>query len=144
MKHVYIPVFILLLFAGCSKDFLRPYDDRIIGTWVITDIDKYGFGGSIRDLPFPEGGRFSFMRDGTMTYTSPSGETYQGTWDIDKKFIDDDDDDEVQRSLQITAVNFTSQHVLGEYYDNIVFTGTDRLNAWINSGSRSYVTHLRR
>lgn len=146
MKKNYSIVIVLsvLLLGACSKDFLKSYDDRIIGSWRISDIDRYGLGGSIDDLPFREGGRLSFMRDGTMTYTSPSGELYNGTWDIEKKVIHSSDDDEVNRSLHITAVNFATQQVLGEYYDDINFVGTDHLKAWIRTGTRAYVTHLRR
>jgi hypothetical protein len=145
MKKIYsLLVLSLVLLAGCSKDFLKAYDDRIIGTWRISDIDKFGFGGSIGNQPFKEGGSFTFMRDGTMTYTNPSGDVFKGTWDIQKKFVDSGDDDEVYRSLQITAVNFTTQEVLGEYYDDINFTGTNHIRAKKNSGARTYVTHLRR
>jgi hypothetical protein len=62
MKKIYTSVFVLsiLLLAGCSKDFLKSYDDRIIGTWQITDVNKFGIGGSISNLPFKEGS-FSFI-----------------------------------------------------------------------------------
>lgn len=144
MKKIYTLVFVLsvLLLAACSKDFLKAYDDRIIGTWQITDVDKFGIGGSTNNLPFTNGS-FSFMKDGTMTFTSSSGEIFKGTWDIQKKVINDDDGS-VYHSLQITAVNFNTQEVLGEYYDDINFTGTDHIKARIFSGAHTYVTHLKR
>ena len=146
MKKIYSSVFVLslILLAGCSKDFLKAYDDRIIGTWRIDDIDKNGFGGSINDLPLKQGGSLTFMKDGTMTYNSPSGDLFKGTWDIQKKTISNGDESKVYRSLQITAVNFVSQQVIGEYYDDINFVGTNHLKAWIYLDRRTFVTHLRR
>ena len=144
MKKIYTPVFVLsfLLLAGCSKDFLKSYDDRIVGTWQITDINKVGIGGSTSSLPFRDGS-FSFMKDGSMTFTSSSGEVFKGTWDIQKKVMNDDNSS-VYHSLQITAVNFNTQQVLGEYYDDINFTGTNHIKARIISGAHSYITHLKR
>jgi hypothetical protein len=146
MKKIYSLYIIssLLLLFGCSKDFLKSYDDRIIGTWRIDDIDKYGLGGSINDLPLKQGGNLTFMKDGSMTYTTPSGDLFKGTWDIKKKTINSGDESKVYRSLQITTVNFTSQQVIGEYYDDINFVGTNHLKAWIYLDRRTFVTHLRR
>lgn len=138
-------VFVLaFLLSACSKDFLKSYDDRIVGTWRIDDIDRFGFGGSINDLPLKQGGSLTFMKDGTMTYVNPSGEFFKGTWDIQKKNVSAGDESTVYRSLQITAVNFTTQEVLGEYYDDINFVSTNHLKAWIYLNTRTYVTHLRR
>jgi hypothetical protein len=146
MRKIYtsLAILSLLSFAGCSKDILKPYDDRIIGTWQIDDIDKFGFGGSINDLPFKEGGTLRFNKDGTLLYTTSSGSAFNGTWDIQKKTVNSGDDSEVYRSLQITAVNFNTQQVLGEYYDDINFVGTNHIKARIMLSTRTYVTHLRR
>jgi len=147
MRSLYALSTIILLsffFAGCSKDFLKRYDKRIIGTWKVTDIDDYGIGGPISLLPFKEGGSLRFNKDGTLVYTSSSGSVFNGTWDIQKKTVHSGDDSEVYRSLQITAVNFNTQQVLGEYYDDINFTGTDHIKARIISGTHTYVTHLKR
>ena len=147
MKKIYTLVFVLsvLLLAACSKDFLKAYDDRIIGIWQITDVDKFGIGGSTNNLPFTNGS-FSFMKDGTMTFTSSSGAMFKGTcYRIGKELlVNNDDDGSVYHSLQITAVNFNTQEVLGEYYDDINFTGTDHIKARIFSGAHTYVTHLKR
>jgi hypothetical protein len=143
MKKFYTSVFVsILLLTGCSKDFLKSYDDRIIGTWQITDVNKFGIGGSTGNLPF-RAGSFSFKKDGTMTFTKSSGDVFKGTWDIQKKRINDDNGT-VYHSLQITAVNFNTQEVLGEYYDDINFTGTDHIKAKIISGTHTFITHLKR
>jgi hypothetical protein len=145
MRKIYTSLAILsfLLFAGCSKDFLKPYDDRIVGRWQIDDINKFGFGGSVNDLPFRDGS-LQFNKDGTLIYTTSSGSVFNGTWDIQKKRVGDGGNSNVYHSLQITAVNFITQQVLGEYYDDINFTGTNHIKARIILGTRTYVTHLRR
>ena len=145
MRKIYISLAIVsfLFFKGCSKDFLKPYDDRIVGTWQIEDVNKIGFGGSVNDLPFRDGS-FRFNKDGTLVYTTTSGSVFNGTWDIQKKTVNRSDGSDVYHSLQITAVNFTTQQVLGEYYDDINFTGTNHIKARIILGTRTYVTHLSR
>jgi hypothetical protein len=142
MRKIYTLVFVLssVAFTNCSKDVLKPYDERIVGTWKITDVNKTGFGGNTNNLPFKEGSSFIFLRDGTVTYTSSSGSVYNGTWNIERKNLND----ETYQSLQITLVNFTTQQVLGEYYDDINFTSTNHFKAWIYSGTHTYITHFRR
>jgi hypothetical protein len=141
MKKIYttgIVLSILTLFS-CSKDFLKSYEHRIIGTWTITDIDRRGIGGNMDNLPFKQG-TFSFNEDGSLIYTNLSGAVYNGSWDIRKKQTGD----ERIQSLQITAVDFGNQNVLTEFYDDINFTGTNHFNGKIISGSHTFVTHFRR
>jgi hypothetical protein len=143
MKKIYTTSIIVcvVLLLGCSKDFLKRYDKRIIGTWRISDINRNGFGGDIDNLPFQEGGRFTFMTDGSLTYDNGAGATFQGSWDIQKKYVGDGTE---LRTLQITAVDFTNQRVLSEYYDDMTFAGTDHFKARIYSGWHTYITHFRR
>lgn len=139
MNKLYTPLLLLTLSAGCSKDALKPYDKRIVGTWRIADVDRFGIGGSTSTLPFREG-RITFEDGRTLTFTNSAG-TYQGTWDLVKKYPNEG---EVQRSLQLTAVDFTGRSVLAEYYDDITFRSTDHFVATKQSGTHSYVTHFRR
>jgi hypothetical protein len=140
MRSFYIlttSVFLLfIILTGCSKDFLKRYDKRIIGTWKVTDIDGYGLGGSL-SLPFPEQGIFTFSDDGQLTY-SYSGTTYQGSWDIRKE----QREDETINSLHLTAIDFTNQEVRTEYFNEMRFTSTDRFKAFIYSGLKTYVYHF--
>jgi hypothetical protein len=140
MKNIYfiITTFSFLILS-CSKDFLKSYDRRIVGTWHITDINTTGFGGDASNLPFKEG-QFTFNADGTLIYTSAGNSTYNGTWNIEKKTVDDTQ----YQSLEISVVNFSTQSVLGEYYDDIEFTSTDHFKARIHQGLHSFVTHFRR
>ena len=139
--------------TGCSKDFLKRYEKRIEGTWSLIDVDRIGFGGSNSSMPFRDG-LFTFSDDGSPEYTSTSGEIYQGSWDIRKRWMtgncytyDNGNyhcDDRYVRSMQITAINFTTQDVRTEYFDEIIFTGTDRFKAYIYNGFSTYVFRFRR
>jgi len=141
MKKIYTLSVLLsfVLFLGCSKDFLKKYDKRIIGTWRISNVRNFGIGGDTDNLPFNEG-TFTFTEGGSLTYVSSANVTYQGSWDIVKKYRDD----ETLRSLRITAVNFTTQQILSEYYDDMNFASTDHFKANITSLFHTYVTHFRR
>jgi hypothetical protein len=141
MKKIYITcnAICLLFLLGCSKDFLKSYERRIVGSWLITDVNRVGLGGSTDHLPFKQG-TLVFNDDGSLNYTNASGAIYKGSWDIRKKNVDD----EKVQSLQITAVDFSNQNVLTEYYDDLTFTGTNHFKATINSGAHTYVTHFRR
>jgi hypothetical protein len=141
MKYLYTLLVLLPAFflSGCSKDVLKRYDDRIVGTWRVADVKRYGIGGSISRLPF-NGGTFNFNPDGTLTYLSEENVSYEGRWDID---IIVRDDNTVHR-LQISAVDFSTQEILSEYYDDMNFLGTNRFNASINLTYNTYVTQFRR
>jgi hypothetical protein len=142
MKKVYSlsVLFSVVLFAGCSKDFLKNYDDRIIGTWHITDVNSIGIGRSnTHNLPFTTG-RFTFFENGTLNYVNGANVNFRGTWDIQRKVIGD----ETVRGLELTAIDFANQQVLSEYYDDMIFTGTDRFKASVTTGTRTYVTRFSR
>lgn len=155
MKKIYSLTFLLttLLLAGCSKDFLKRYEKRIEGTWQLTDVDRLGFGGSTSGVTFSDG-LFTFSENGELEYVSTSGQLYQGSWDIRRDWVSgqcytDENgnyqcDDRDARSLHITAVDFTNQDVRSEFFNEIIFTGTNRFKAYIYSGTRSYVFRFRR
>jgi hypothetical protein len=133
---LFLPV---VLFYGCSKDVLKRYDKRIVGTWRISDVDRFGIGGDRDHLPFVDG-NFTFRDDGTLTYVDATNANFEGTWDIVKKTIND----ETVRSLHVTAIDFNNQLVLSEYYDDIKFLGTNHFKANILRTLHTYVTHFRR
>lgn len=141
MKKIYTACMFasILIFSGCSKDFLKSYDNRIVGTWRITDVNRIGLGGSSSDLPFTNG-TFTFFNNGTLEYTNSANALFKGSWDIVKKA----QGDQTVKSLQITAVDFTNQQVLTQYYDEMNFVGTDHFKASVNSSFHTYVTHFRR
>ena len=141
MKKIYTVFMIatIFIFSGCSKDFLKSYDNRIVGVWRITDVNRFGLGGSTSNLPFTDG-TFTFFDNGTLEYINAANGLFKGSWDIIKKM----QDDQSVKGLQITAVDFVNQQVLSQYYDDMNFTGTNHFKATINSGLHTYVTHFRR
>ena len=155
MKKFYflILLFPALLSLGCSKDFLKRYEDRIEGTWQLTDVDRIGWGGSTSGLNFRDG-LFTFTDNGGLEYVSTSGQVYQGSWDMRRDWVRDrcytnedgynECDDRYVRSMQVTAVDFTNQDIRSEYFDEIIFTSTNRFKAYIYTGSRSYVFRFKR
>ena len=156
MKKIYLLTILVLfsaLFISCSKDFLKRYEDRIEGTWNLIDVDRIGFNGSTSGLPFRDG-QFTFSDGGSLEYVSTAGDTLKGSWDIRKRWMtgncytDENGnyncDDRYVRSMQINAINFISQEVRSEYFDEIIFTGTNRFKAYIYTGFSTYVFRFRR
>jgi hypothetical protein len=153
MKKIYAVLlpFAIIISSGCSKDILRNYEDRIEGNWRLDDVDRIGFGNS--SLPFTEG-KFIFSLGGKLEYTDGSGVKYDGSWNMRRHSIrgncntdnngNRECDDRDVRSLQITAIDFQSQDVRTEHFDEIVFTGTNRFKAYIYLSARTYVFKFRR
>ena len=155
MKKLYSSTFILMgfLFLGCSKDFLKRYEDRIEGSWRLTDVDRIGLGGSTSSVSFRDG-LFTFSDGGGMEYINSSGQAYRGSWDIRRDWVrgrcytnengHNECNDRYVRSMNITAVNFITQDIRSEYFNEIIFTSTNRFKAYIYSGFRRYVFRFRR
>ena len=155
MKKLYSLTILLsaLLFLSCSKDFLKRYEDRIEGTWRLVDVDRLGLGGSTSSVSFRDG-LFTFSDNGDLEYVDNSGQTYQGSWDMRRDWVRNRCytnengyyicDDRYVRSMHITVVNFTTQDIRSEYFDEIIFTGTNRFKAYIYTGFRSYVFRFKR
>ena len=141
MKNAYAISILLcfVVFTNCSKDLLKRYDKRIIGTWRIADVDRFGLGGNIDHLPFPNG-KFTFYENGSLSYVNSANISFQGTWHIVKKITEN----QTVHSLLITAVDYTTMQSLSEYYDDMNFTGTDRFKAKIISGLHTYITIFHR
>jgi hypothetical protein len=155
MKKIYSTTILLSVFllAGCSKDFLKRYEERIEGTWRLTDVDRLGWGGSTSGVVFHDG-LFTFSEGGQLEYVSTTGEVYQGSWSMRRDWVRNqcytdengnyECDDRHVRSMHITAVDFTNQDVRAEFFDEIVFTGTNRFKAYVYTGFRNYVFRFRR
>jgi major membrane immunogen (membrane-anchored lipoprotein) len=142
MKKIYLTFMVLsfIFLASCSKDFLKSYNKRMIGTGYISDVDRVGIGGSTSNLSFREG-TFVFRDDRTVDYTDPAGVVYNGTWRIEKKPVDDENN---KHTLHITVVDYISQRFLSQYYDEMNFVSTNHFKTRVESTFRSYVTHFRR
>jgi hypothetical protein len=48
------------------------------------------------------------------------------------------------KTMNLTAIDFTSQDVITERFDEISFTSTNRFRAYIYSGAHTYVFYFRR
>lgn len=141
MKKLYPLLFVAFLLSGCSKDFLKRYDKRIIGTWELFDVDRRGLGGDIDRLGFT-GGSFVFSDNGRLTWTDPeTGELYEGVWDIDR--INNTEGSNI-RIMSIHVTNYDTQETRSELFEEIQFTGTNRFRAYIYSGLHRYVFRFRR
>jgi hypothetical protein len=140
MKKIYTTFFpILLLLSGCSKDFLKSYDRRITGgTWELYDVNNIGLGGRY-NYPF-SGGKFTFESSGDVTYVNDQGEAYSGSWDIRQNWQGDNQ----QQTLVISVLNFQTQDIISEYFDDMQFTGTNKFKAFVNYGGRTYTFKFKR
>jgi hypothetical protein len=153
MKNIYPFVLSCFLLSACSKDSFKDYDNRIIGTWNLVDVDRSGVGGSISNQTF-QYGQFTFREDGSVSYTLPSGTLYEGGWDIQKGwrtgncYTNDDGytqcDTERQHELFISVTDPVSQHVKNERFDDIQFTSSNRFKAYIFSDFQTYTFIFRR
>jgi len=153
MKKIYALSFLsfVIIVAACSKDFLKSYDKRIQGTWRLTDIDRFGFGSTSTQF---RNGLFNFLDDGQLIYVSEAGDTSTGSWNIQRRwsqgncYTDADGNRNCNnryiRNLSISVVNFATQELRSEYFDEINFTGTNRFNAQIYLGAGTCVFRFRR
>ena len=140
---------LVLFLSGCKKE---RYAERIIGTWELVDVDRVG-GGSTGSLPFRDG-RFTFEESGGLTYIASNGDVYSGNWDMDRKniqgncYTDDDGytncENRVARTLQVSMANFSTQDVLSEYFDEIIFSSNNRFRAVIYGTTRIFRFDFRR
>jgi hypothetical protein len=155
MKKLYPIALLSLVFinAGCSKDFLKRYEKRIIGTWELVDIDRRGIGSGGSGSPFTNG-IFTFSEDGRLEYTSGTGQAYRGSWDIRHDWVSgqcstDENgnnicNDRNVKSLHLMAVDFINQDVRSEFFNEMVFTGTNRFKAYIYDGFRTFIFRFHR
>jgi hypothetical protein len=140
MKKIYLSLLLSLwLLAGCSKDFLRSYDRRITGgTWELYDVNNFGIG-SRYNARFT-GGRFTFESSGDVTYVNNHGDVYTGNWDIRNVWQDEDR----RQTLFVSVLNFQTQDMISEYFDDMQFTGTNRFKAFVYAGGRTYTFKFKR
>jgi hypothetical protein len=118
----------IILLYSCSKDILK-----------ITNARNYGFGGNTDNLPFASG-TFTFHENGTLEYVNAGNATFKGSW----KIVYRTRNDNTVHILQITAIDFSNQQVLTEYYDDMKFGGTNHFYTNVISTFHTYVTHFKR
>ena len=145
-----IAILFSLSFSGCSKE---SFQERIIGTWQLEDVDRVGWGGNNRDHPF-KNGTFTFVESGSLTWVDPTGTNYKGTWQIRKNNISggcNTDGNGITtcnnrqvKSLMITAIDFNNQDIRSEYFEEMDFNGNNRFKAYVEVGNKRYVFYFRR
>jgi hypothetical protein len=153
MKKIYPILFTSLVIASCSKDVFKNYEDRLVGTWHLVDVDRRGLGGSLNNLPFTAGD-FTFQQGGRLVYNDPGGAAYEGSWDLSYRTVSNgcsidengnqDCSERHVRSLHVTVIDFTNQDVKSETFEEIDFFSTNRWKAKIHSGLHTYVFTFRR
>ncbi|HEY0355751.1 MAG TPA: hypothetical protein VGC29_06090 [Flavisolibacter sp.] len=131
---------VILIGSRCSKDFLKSYEDRIEGNWDLNEVRSVGFGGDTGNLPFREGSSFVFTEGGGLSFTDVNGEVYSGSWDIERNY----NNDQQVRSLHLSVINFTTQQVRSEIFEEIQFTGTNKFKGFIHQELHTYVFHFER
>ena len=144
MNKIYLVSLLLLasvsFLSGCSKDFLKRYENRIEGgTWELYKTKSHGWGRSF-NVAF-NSGYFTFLPNGRLEYEDLSGNLYDGSWDMRVDYIQDD---RRVRTLLITAVDFVTQDVFSEYFDEIRFTATNRFCAYIYGVNKTYIFYFKR
>ena len=154
MKQHYTLFLLLLIFCtGCSKDFLKRYEDRLEGEWRLSDIDRRGIGNS-SSFPIRVGDRFQFLEDGSLLFTRATGQQLEGNWDVRRIwtngncYTDDfgnyDCNTRRVKTLQLAAADFATQEIISVHFDEIQFTGTNRFKGFIYDGWKTYVFRFRR
>lgn len=141
----------LIFLTGCSKDILRPYEDRLEGgTWRLDRVSEVGFPrSSITILR----GDYTFYSDGSMIYQDRYGGFFEGDWQI-RKFLSDEcyiDDwgnsvcnSEYWRELTIYAVDYDTRERIRIIFDDIRFTGTNTFKGYIYDVGGTYIFTFRR
>lgn len=137
--RITVLLLIPLLSLSCSKDFLKAYEDRIVGSWTLIDVNRQGFVYNSNSLPFT-GGRFEFFQSGQLRYTDEQNTVYTGSWIIEKR----SNGDEWIQSLTVAVFDPVGLTNIAEYYDDINFTSTNRFTAQVRKSFGTYVSIFRR
>lgn len=106
MKGVLLTFLVFSLFS-CTKQRLEKFNNRIVGSWNLVEVNTFGLGSS--NIVF-DGGYFSFDSDNSAAYTDRAGIIYYGKWHIDTyTYTDDDGNTETDFILTIDVGNGQQQ-----------------------------------
>lgn len=153
MKQLYSISLLLVVsvaFTSCLKDILKPYDERIEGSWELTKVRKIGWGST--NIGF-DGGLFTFYGSGRMEYEDGYGAFYEGDWSVRSQNIPDcyvDENGNQQcdsryvHNLRINVIDFVNHDTRSEYFDEMQFVSSNRFKAYIYDGPRTYVFEFKR
>ena len=151
MKKLYSITLFLLALSACTKVPLREYEEAVVGSWELYDVDRVG-GGSTSGLRIRDG-KFQFDANGSMRYTDVNGNVYTGSWRMDRSWVREncrydngyqECDSRHVKDLQISAIDFTNQRTIMEYFEEIRFTSETGFRAYLRTNDRRYVYYFRK
>lgn len=144
--YPFLLLFISVLVSSCKK--WLP-ENRVVGTWQLTDAEKRRFLSNQSFSTGYESGVFTFYDNGDATYRDAAG-SMTGTWDMRQTnggYYDQDGNWQSQQrtDMMIKLYDFRSNRVLDWYFDYIDFRNSgSRFTGYINGASYNYRYHFRK
>lgn len=133
---------LLVLSLSSCKKWLP--ENRIEGSWRLTEVEKRRAFGNERINSGYESGVFRFNENGTASYTNAT-DTMQGNWQMRTQngpgYYDSDGNwqTDSRQVLIIKLYDFNSNRVIDWYFDHFDFRSSGRrLFAFIESPSYNY------
>lgn len=126
----------IVILMGCSKSIFFDTENRLEGDWELVDVDRIGFGGR-PEFPFTSG-QFSFQPGGQAQYTDRFGNRSTGSWDL--RNVDNNN----AFGLFITMVDFNTQQIRTEYYDEVRIFSRRKFKAYIQRRGTRWVFEFNR
>lgn len=137
---------ILILFSSCMK--WLP-ENRIVGNWKLTDVEKRSAFNNTPITSGYENGVFIFHENGTAVFTDTSG-TMNGNWNIRNEqqgYYEKDGNRQNNNGnvLIVKMYNFSSNRVIEWHFDEVYFRSSGkRIQAFIRSPSLRYCYNFRK
>ncbi len=101
MKALLLSLTVVALF-GCTKHRLEKFNNRIVGSWDLVEVNTFGVGSS--NIVF-NGGSFSFRDGNSLDYYDRNNVHYSGTWYIDAYTYDNGEDTDTEFILSMDVSN---------------------------------------
>lgn len=133
-------VLLVVTFSSCKK--WLP-ENRIEGSWQLTEIQKRRPFANENVQSQYKGGTFTFFEDRTARYADANG-TMQGSWEIrsiDNGYRDNDGNwhSETKNVLWLKLYDFSSNRVIDWYFDRFDFRNSGRsLFAFMDGSGYDY------
>jgi hypothetical protein len=143
-QKLYSPFFLFVLVMGFSSCKKWLPENRIEGSWQLTELQKRRpFGNETLSSDYKTG-RFTFFEDRTARYSDANG-AMQGSWEIrkvnDGGYTDSDGNWQSgdRQVLWIKLYDFSSNRVIDWYFDRFDFRSSgQRLFAFMEGSGYNY------
>ncbi|MFT3843895.1 MAG: hypothetical protein QM725_02490 [Lacibacter sp.] len=149
MKSKLYPLsFLLILFLLSSCKKWLP-ENRIVGSWKVTNAEKRRFLTKELILTGYENGVFNFYENGTASFTDTTG-SMTGNWSmrkVDGGYYDADGNwqSNSRTDLLIKLFNFNTNRYIEWYFDNIDFRSSGyQLTGFIYGANYNYRYYFRK